>query len=127
MTESIKQRQVAKTIQWAISEVFRQEAAEILNGAMVTVSHVRMTPDLLEARVYLSIFNTPDPDEIMQYIQFNNKQLRGALGKRIRNQVRRIPELQFFRDDTLDEVMKLEALFKEIREKEHRDKNDDPS
>ena len=120
MTESIKQRQVAKLIQWALSEVFQKEAAEILNGAMVTVSHVRMTPDLLEARAYISIFNTPDPDEIMQYIQFNNKQLRGLLGRKIKNQVRRIPELMFFRDDTLDEVMKLEALFKEIREKEHR-------
>jgi ribosome-binding factor A len=122
MTETIKQRQVAKIMQWAMSEVFRQEAAEILQGAMVSVSHVKMTPDLLEARIYLSIFNTPDPDEIMQYIQFNNKQIRGALGKRIKNQVRRIPELNFYRDDTLEEVMKLEALFKEIRDKENRTK-----
>lgn len=125
MAETIKQRQVAKTIQWALSEVFRQEAAEILKGAMVSVSHVKMTPDLLEARIYLSIFNTPDPDEIMQYIQFNNKQIRGALGKRIKNQVRRIPELNFYRDDTLEEVMKLEALFKEIRDKENRSEPSD--
>lgn len=117
MEETIKQKQVGKLVQRALSDVFLQEGKEILSGALVTVSHVRMTPDLLVARAYLSVFNTPNPDEIMAYIQYNNKQIRGIIGKKIRNQVRRIPELEFFKDDTLDEVFRMEELFKDLREK----------
>jgi len=125
MTETIKQKQVAKLIQRALSDVFQQEGKEILNGALVTVSNVRMTPDLLVARAYLSIFNTTMPEEIMEYIRFNSKQIRGIIGKKIKNQVRRIPELEFFKDDTLDEVFRLEALFKDLREKQSHPNSDE--
>jgi ribosome-binding factor A len=124
MTETIKQRQVAKVVQWALSEVFRHEATEILQGSMVTVSNVYLTPDLLSARVYLSIFNTTHPDEIRTFIEMNTPQIRNAMGKRIKNQVRRIPELEFFKDDTLDEVFKLEALYKELKEKDQQNKHE---
>ena len=116
--ESIRQKQVAKTIQIALSEVFQREAHEILEGSMVTVSGVHLTPDLMTARIYLSIFNHAKPDEILAYINFNKKHLRGLLGNKIKKKVRRIPELEFFKDDTLDEVFKLEQIFKEVKTKD---------
>lgn len=116
--DSIRQKQVGKIVQIALSEVFMKEAREILGAAMVSVADVRITPDLLEAKVYLSIYNTAQPVEILSYIDQNNKGIRRLLGAKIKNKVRRIPELSFFRDDTMDEVMKIESLFNVIKEKD---------
>lgn len=116
--ESIRQQQVNKVIQIAMSEIFQKEAREILGSALVTVASVKITPDLYTARIYLSIYNIPNPAELLKLIEYNNKELRGLLGKKIRNKVRVIPELAFFRDDTMDEVIKLDNLFKEIKEKD---------
>lgn len=116
--ESIRQQQVNKIIQIALSEIFQREAREILGSALVTVASVRITPDLYTARIYLSIYNTPNPGDLLKLIDYNNKEIRGLLGKKIRNKVRVIPELAFFRDDTMDEVIKLDNLFKEIKEKD---------
>ncbi len=116
--ESIRQQQVNKVIQIALSEIFQREAREILGSALVTIASVRITPDLYTARIYLSIYNTPNPNELLKLIDYNNKEIRGLLGKKIRNKVRVIPELAFFRDDTMDEVIKLDNLFKEIKEKD---------
>ena len=113
--ESIRQKQISKIIQVALSEIFLKEAKEILGSALVSVAAVKITPDLYIARVYLSIYNTPDPKEILGFIEHNNKEIRGLLGKKIRNKVRTIPQLEFFRDDTMDEVIKLDNLFKEIK------------
>lgn len=116
--ESIRQQQVNKVIQIALSEIFQREAREILGNSLVTVASVRITPDLYTARIYLSIYNTPNPNDVLKLIDYNNKEIRGLLGKKIRNKVRVIPELAFFRDDTMDEVIKLDNLFKEIKEKD---------
>ncbi len=118
--DSIRQQQVAKQVQVALSDIFRSEASEILEGAMVTVSTVRMTPDLLTARCYLGIFNTPKPEEILGYIHINNKELRRLLGNKLKNKVRRIPEIHFYRDDTLDEVFKLEKIFSDIHKQDEK-------
>jgi ribosome-binding factor A len=116
--ESIRQKQVAKTVQIALSEVFQRDAQEILEGAMVTVSGVHITPDLLTARIYLSVFNHAKPDEVLGFINYNNKHLRGLLGNKIKKKVRRIPYLEFFKDDTLDEVFKLDKIFREVKAKD---------
>lgn len=116
--DSIRQKQIAKMVQAALSEVFISEAREILGQAMVTVSNVKVTPDLLLARAYLSIYNTDKPDEILGFIQYNGRELRRLVGSKIKNKVRRIPELEFYRDDTLDEVFKMEDLFKQIHSKD---------
>lgn len=118
--DSIRQQQVAKQVQVALSEIFRNEASEILEGAMVTVSAVRMTPDLLTARCYLGVFNTPKPEEILGYIHINNKELRRLLGNKLKNKLRRIPEIHFYRDDTLDEVFKLEKIFSDIHKQDEK-------
>lgn len=107
---------VGRLIQEQLSEIFLREGKEITGNAMVTISSVRMTPDLLTAKVYMSIFNAENPDEIMYFIESNNRQLRKILGQRIRHQVRRIPELAFFKDETLDEVFRLEEIFRQLKE-----------
>lgn len=116
--ESIRQQQVNKIIQIALSEIFQKEAREILGNAMVTISSVRITPDLYTARINLSIYNIPNPNGLLDLITYNKKEIRGLLGKKIRNKVRSIPELEFYRDDTMDEVIKLDNLFKELKEKD---------
>ncbi|MCB0507225.1 MAG: 30S ribosome-binding factor RbfA [Chitinophagales bacterium] len=126
--ESIKQRQVAKLIQIAMSELAQKEISTILEGAMLTVSGVRITPDLFTVRIYVSIYNHPKPEEILHNLDKNNKLIRGLLGNKIKNKVRSIPQLEFFKDDTLEDVQQLERIFDEIKKKDAeieklRDKN----
>jgi ribosome-binding factor A len=116
--ESIRQQQVNKIIQIALSEIFQKEAREILGKAMVTIASIRITPDLYTARINLSIYNIPNPNGLIDLITYNKKEIRGLLGKKIRNKVRVIPELEFYRDDTMDEVIKLDSLFKELKVKD---------
>ena len=120
--ESKRQKQVARVVQQYMNDIFLKEGKEITEEALVTISHVKMTPDLQVARIYLSIYNSKHPDEIMHFIQVNAKTLRHLLGQRIRHQLRKVPELQFFKDDTLDEVFRLEEIFRELNdEKENGD------
>lgn len=116
--ESIKQRQVAKTIQIAMSEIVQKDLGALLEGAMITISGVRVTPDLYVARLYLSIYNHPKPEEVLDHLDKNNKLIRGLLGNKIRNKVRSIPQIEFFRDETLEEVQNLERIFSEIKKKD---------
>lgn len=116
--ETIRQRQVAKTIQIIMSELVQKDLTNILNGAMVTISGVRVTPDLYTARVYVSIYNHKNPDAVLDSLDKNNKMIRGLLGNKIRNKVRSIPQLEFFKDDTLEDVQNLERIFGEIRKKD---------
>jgi ribosome-binding factor A len=116
--ETIRQRQVAKTIQIIMSEIVQKDLTNILDGAMVTISGVRVTPDLYTARVYVSIYNHKNPDAVLDSLDKNNKMIRGLLGNKIRNKVRSIPQLEFFKDDTLEDVQNLERIFGEIKKKD---------
>ena len=114
MKQTIKQRQVAAMIQKEFSVVLLIEGNLIYGDALVTVTRVRMSADMGIAYIYLSVFNTLYKQEIIKEIWENLARLRGELGKRIRKQVRRIPMLKFFIDDTLDEVEHLDMLFDAI-------------
>lgn len=114
MQESKRQIQVAQLIQEEMSIIFQKEGINIIKGGMVSISKVSVTPDLLEARIYLSLFKIEHPDVLMEEIKAKTGELRGALGNKLRHHLRRIPELQFFLDDTLDYVFKMEELFKQI-------------
>ena len=87
---------------------------------MVSISSVKITPDLLEARVYLSIFNASDTKSALKKIEDRGWEIKKELAARVKHQLRRIPELKYFLDDTLDHVFKMEELFKQI-------KSDEPS
>lgn len=83
---------------------------------MISISAVRITPDLLEARVYLSMFQIKDSAAMLEQIKERGWEIRKELGLRVGKQLRRVPELSFFLDDTLDYVFRMEELFKKIRE-----------
>lgn len=104
-----------------LSNVIRNDLGDILReyqqGAMISVTQVRMTPDLGLAKVYLSIFaNGRNPDEVYRQLQASTPTIRGELAKRIRHQVRRIPELNFYIDDTSEYVDRIEQVFNKIRQ-----------
>ncbi len=108
---SIRQNKIEKVIQEEVSKVFQQNARELCMGAMVTATVVRVTPDLSLARVYLSIFAGPPKEEVLQNIQINKGKIRGDVGRRLKD-MRHIPDLEFFIDDSLDYAEKIDELLK---------------
>ncbi len=125
MEESKRQKQVGQLVQQELSDIFLREGLNIVKGGMVSISKVRITPDLYEAKVYLSLFQVPEPDAFLKEVQIRYKEIRNQLGIRVKNQLRIVPKLTFFIDDTLDYVFKMEELFKKIKdEDEGKDKKD---
>jgi len=99
-----------------LSDIFQREGMNMVDGGMVSISKIAVTPDLLEARVYLSFFQVKDAAALLHRIKERGWEWRKLLGQRIKNQLRRVPDLTFFSDDTLDHVFKMEELFKKIND-----------
>lgn len=110
MENNNRQQKIARQIQRDVAEIFQRELAADLRGTLVTVTTVRMSPDLAYARIYVSIFPFDRADAVMKTLEAQTKTVRGALGRRMRNQVRSIPELQFFVDDSLEYIDNIESL-----------------
>ncbi len=108
-----RQQKIARQIQRDIAEILQRDGAAIANGAMITVTTVRVSPDFGYAKVYFSIFPFSRSGEIMESLEKNNWLLRRELGKRIRNQLKIVPELQFFLDDSLEYIENIDTLLKE--------------
>jgi ribosome-binding factor A len=125
MQEGKRQKQIGGLIQAEINNIFQRLGLNIVDGGMVSISSVKVTPDLLEARIYLSIFNAPDNKSALKKIEDRAWEVKKELAARIRSQLRRIPELKFFHDDTLDHVFKMEELFRQIKEQDSKNENDD--
>lgn len=121
MEEGKRQKQVARLIQEELSDIFQRSGLNVIQGGMVSIAKVSMTPDLIEARIYLSLFQIKDPKQLMKEITDKDWEYRKLLGERVKHQLRRIPYLTFFLDDTLDYVFKMEDVFKKIEE--DRNKN----
>ena len=102
--ETTRQQKIAKQIQKDVAEIFQKEGAGIVRGALVTVTAVRISPDFGYAKVYVSIFPFDRSAATMKEIEHQNWFIRRALGQRIRNQVKNVPELQFFLDDSLEYI-----------------------
>jgi len=115
MKEGKRQKQVSGLIQEEINFIFQRLGLNMIDGGMVSISSVKITPDLLEVRIYLSVFNAPDNNTVLKKIQDKAWEIKKELAARVKNQLRRIPELKFFLDDTLDHVFKMEELFKQIK------------
>jgi ribosome-binding factor A len=116
MEESKRQKQVAKLVRDEMSDIFQREGINMVDGGMVSITQVSVTPDLLEARIYLSLFQVRDTDALLKRIREHAWEYRKQLGQRVRNQLRRVPEIQFYTDDTLDHVFHMEELFRKIKE-----------
>ena len=110
--ETTRQQKVARQIQKDLSEIFMHATREITQGRMITVTVVRMSPDLSLAKVYLSIFPSDDAGKIIDNLQSHIKHIRMELGKKIRHQLRIVPEIAFFVDDSLDYAEHIDGLLK---------------
>ena len=123
MKEGKRQKQIGGLIQEEINLIFQRLGLNMINGGMVSISSVKITPDLLEARIYLSVYNASDKDAVLKKIQNKAWEVKKELAARVKHQLRRIPELKFFPDDTLDQVFKMEELFKQIKKDENQDES----
>ena len=112
--ESKRQKKVARQLQKDLGEIFQQIANSHLGGAFITVTGVRMTSDLGIARVYLSFLMSKDVQEAFLLVEESSNFIRGELGRRIGKQVRKIPALEFFVDNTAEEEAKIDKLFRDI-------------
>ena len=112
--ESQRQLKFARLIQKDLSEIFARDLHEITGNAMVTITAVKVSPDLGVASVYLSFMLAKNQQMLMDDISDNNKKIRQILAAKIRNQVRVIPELRFFIDDTAEEAAKIEKLLSSL-------------
>ena len=109
--EGTRLSKIERLLQKELSELFRKQTAA-MRGMLVTVSRVRVSPDLSLAKVYLSFFPPEKGKELLESIEKNKKTLRYDLGQIVRTQLRRIPELMFYLDDSLDYVEKIDKLLK---------------
>ena len=113
--DSKRQLQTAEIIRRHLGTVMLQEGSYIYGEAFVTVTKVKVTPDISEAKIYLSIYNTKDKELVLRRIRENVHQLKRNLAHRIKKHVRRIPKIQFFNDETLDEANRMDKLLDDLK------------
>ncbi len=109
--ETTRQNKIARLIQKELSDIFLMQT-KAMGGVLISVSAVRISPDMSIARAYLSIFPSVRSEEIIKNINDNTKSIRFELGNRVRHQLRIIPELKFFIDDSLDYIENIDRLLK---------------
>ena len=115
--ETKRQKQVAELIRRNFSMVLQSEGNYIYGPEpMVTVTNVKMSPDLNQAKIYLSVYNTENKQAPILELEENLVRLRQSLATRVRRHVRRVPEISVYLDDTLDEMYRLNALFKKLHD-----------
>lgn len=109
--ETTRQNKIARLLQKELGDIFLLQT-KAMPGTLVSVSVVRVSPDMSIARVYLSILPSEKGEELVKNINANAKSIRYELGTRVRHQLRIIPELKFFVDDSLDYIEKIDSLLK---------------
>ncbi|HBG88280.1 MAG: 30S ribosome-binding factor RbfA [Bacteroidales bacterium] len=110
--DSTRQKKIGRLVQREMSEIFQREVRDVVMGTLVSVTVARVSSDLGLARIYISIFPAEHKDEVYRNIVSNSSRLRFMLGQRVGKQLRVIPELQFFIDDSLDYAEKIDNLLK---------------
>jgi ribosome-binding factor A len=116
MEEGKRQKQIAGLLNEEMNIIMQKLGLSMLDGGMVSISSVKVTPDLLEARFYLSFFQVKDGKAALQKIEERQHEIKKELTAKVRHQLRSMPVLKFFYDDTLDHLFKMEELFKKIEE-----------
>lgn len=109
--QETRQNKVSRLLQKELAEIFQSQTRQ-MKGVLVSVTKVRISPDLSICTAYLSIFPSEKGSELLDNIKANDKTIRYELGKRVRNQLRIIPELRFFIDDSLDYSEHIDELLK---------------
>ncbi len=116
MLEGKRQKMVAGLLNKELSDIFQRLGLSMMDGGMVSISSVKITPDLYEARIYLSFFKVADSFDALKKIEERGWEIKKMLTTRVRHQLRSMPLLTFYIDDTLDYVDKMEKIFKDIKE-----------
>lgn len=127
MEEGKRQKQIAGLLNAEMNTIFQRLGLGMIDGGMVSISSVKVTPDLLEARFYLSFFQVKDAKAALQKIEDRHHEIKKELTASVRHQLRSMPVLKFFQDDTLDHVFKMEEIFKKIdgtKDSEYGEKKD---
>ena len=112
--ESKRQQKFAGVLQQDLAAIFQREGMNYLPNTLVTITKVRVTPDLAIARVFLSFFNNANVQQSLQIVKSHANEIRYKLGARIKDQVRVIPQLEFFVDDTNEYVERMDKIFDKI-------------
>lgn len=114
MAGTTRQQKFGRLIQKELSDIFQRDKRGILDNTFVTISDVTMSPDLSVARVYISMMLAKDKKQTLEKINRGKSEIRKALGERIRKQVRVVPELIFFIDETEENAFRMEELIKNL-------------
>ena len=120
MEEGKRQKQIAGLLNEEMNNIFQRLGLNMIDGGMVSISSVKVTPDLLEARFYLSFFQVKDVELAIKKIDDRHHEIKKELAAKVRHELRSIPVLKFFKDDTLDHVFKMEEIFKQINEEKKK-------
>jgi ribosome-binding factor A len=108
--DSTRQLKVARLVQKEIADIFMREGKNYFGNALITVTAVRISPDLSFAKIYLSLYGTKDRNALFESIKEHQSEIRRNLGQRIKKQVRIIPEINFYIDDTMDYAARINEL-----------------
>ena len=108
--ESTRQKKISRQLQKDLSEIFQLEGRTLFNTSFVSVTVVRVSPDLSVARAYLSVFGVENKEELLAEINQMSYHVRKKLAARVRNQMRKVPDLKFFLDDSVDYAQNIESL-----------------
>jgi len=123
--ESKRQRQVSEVVKRNFSLVLQSEGNYIYgNEPMVTVTSVKVSPDMSMAKIYLSVYNVEDKQSVILQLEHSNQRLRQALANRVKRHMRRVPTISFFQDETLDEMYRLNELFHNLDGKEKKEEEE---
>jgi len=111
--ETMRQHKISRLLQKDLGEIFQFEMKNVFGSAMITITKINVTKDLSIARVYLSVFGVEDKRTVLESVQQHSNDIRYKLGTRVRQQLRKVPLLEFFEDDSLDYIENLETLLDE--------------
>lgn len=111
-TESTRQKKVARLIQKEIANIIIRRGHELAQGKMISITKARVSPDLSYAKIYVSIFPSETREELLQVLRDHSSRIRFELGHKVRSQLRIVPEIAFFLDDSLDYIDKIDRLLK---------------
>jgi len=114
MASSVRQQKFARLVQKELSEIFQRDKRGFLDNAFITIAEVKVSPDLGVAKVYISMMLAKDKQAILDKLDLHKKEIRRALGEKIRNQARIVPELAFFIDEVEENAMKMDELIKSL-------------
>lgn len=110
--ESTRQKKVSRLIQKELAGFFLRKGSEVAHGKMISVTRVRISPDLALAKIYISIFPSSDQENVLHTIKEHSPRIRYDLGQKVRSQLRVVPEIDFYIDDSLDYIENIDKLLK---------------